>query len=230
MLKIEFTLFCLKSRRAALMCIMSQADYHAKIMIIDDQPLNLRLASTVLNAKGYETKCLSESTQAAEQILAYAPDLILLDIMMPDLDGISLCKLLKSNPATALIPIIFITAKTGSESLITAFDAGAVDFVCKPFESAELLARVKTHVQIRVLQKNLSETISNLEQKQRELIASAKQIQELKSAMVKICAWTKQIQIDGKWISIEEYFTSHLGLQLTHGVSDSAAKEILKAL
>lgn len=212
------------------MWIMSRADFHAKIMIIDDQPLNLKLASAVLNAKGYETKCLSESTLAAEQIIEYDPDLILLDIMMPDLDGITLCKQLKLSPATALIPIIFITAKTGSESLITAFDAGAVDFVCKPFESAELLARVKIHVQIRILQKNLSESIAILEQKQQELVVSAKQIQELKSAMVKICAWTKQIQIDDKWISIEEYFTSHLGLKLTHGVSDSAAKEILKSL
>ncbi len=209
---------------------MFDRDYQAKILIIDDQALNLKLASTILKAKGYDTRCISESSQATEAILAYAPDLILLDIMMPDLDGITLCKQLKSNPITNDIPIIFITAKTASETLLSAFEAGGVDFVSKPFQTEELLARVKTHVHIRLLQKNLTDSFQKLEKKQHELLSSQKQVEELKSAMVKICAWTKQIEIDGKWISVEEYFTTHLGIQLTHGVSDSAAKEILKSL
>ncbi len=209
---------------------MTAIDYQPKVIIIDDQLLNLKLAATILNRKGYDTKCISESTHALEAITAYSPDLILLDIMMPDLDGITLCKQLKADPATHDIPIIFITAKTGSESLVSSFEAGAVDFVTKPFQNEELLARVKSHVQIRLLQKNLTESFQKLEKKQNELISSQKQVKELKNAMIKICAWTKQIEIEGKWISIEEYFTNHLGLQLTHGVSDSAAKEILKSL
>jgi DNA-binding response OmpR family regulator len=209
---------------------MSDFRFSPKVIIIDDQALNLKLASAVLHSKGCEVSCISESSEAEKAIREFHPDLILLDIMMPDLDGITLCQRLKSNPETSSIPIIFITAKSGPESLIEGFNAGAVDFVVKPFQTEELLARVKAHVQIHLLQKKLSESLAALEKKQSELNSSMKQVNDLREAMVKICAWTKQIEVDGKWVSIEEYLTSHLGVQLTHGVSDTAAKEILKNL
>lgn len=129
------------------------------ILIVDDTPKNIQLLGTILKDKGYQILFASNGIHALKILEKKLPDLILLDIMMPDLDGYETCKRIKEDPVKAEIPIIFISAKNETEDLVKGFEVGAVDYVTKPFQSAELLSRVRTHVELKksrelILEKN----------------------------------------------------------------------------
>ncbi len=120
-----------------------------KILIVDDIPTNIQVLGSVLRKAGYEVAFTDNGQDAINKAKSNHYDLILLDIMMPNMDGFEACRILKKNPESKDIPIIFLTAKTDSESLIKGFDLGAVDYLTKPFKAAELLARVKTHIALK---------------------------------------------------------------------------------
>jgi diguanylate cyclase (GGDEF)-like protein len=136
------------------------------ILVVDDVSSNLKVIAKILEQGGYETTFASSGQQALDRIPFAKPDLILLDLMMPDITGLDVCKQLKSKPDLAEIPIIFLTASTEREHLLEAFEKGAVDYVTKPFHSQELLARVRTHLEL----KHSREQLKKLLQEQRELI------------------------------------------------------------
>ncbi|MFH0735620.1 MAG: hybrid sensor histidine kinase/response regulator [bacterium] len=118
-----------------------------KILIVDDQPKNLQLAATVLNP--FYKLLIADSGQKAIKIaLEKKPDLILLDIMMNEMSGFEVCEKLKNITATKNIPIIFLTAKTEEEDIVKAFEIGGVDYITKPFKRKEVLARIKTHLDL----------------------------------------------------------------------------------
>ena len=119
------------------------------IVIIDDVPKNLQILGSILKSNGYRVLALTDSKKAIRTIEKKNPDLILLDIMMPDIDGYEICKGLKVNPATKHIPIIFLTAKIESNDIIKGFQLGAVDYITKPFNREELLVRVKTQLDLQ---------------------------------------------------------------------------------
>lgn len=119
------------------------------VLIVDDIPENLQVLGNVLLTHGLDVGFAVNGMQALESIEFNKPDIVLLDIMMPGMDGYEVCKILKSKPETADIPIIFLTAKNQTEDLVEAFNIGAVDFVTKPFNASELLARVFTHLEIK---------------------------------------------------------------------------------
>lgn len=121
----------------------------ADILVVDDTPVNLEVMTDILSAAGYRVSVAISGENALRQLTFEVPDLILLDIKMPGLDGYEICKKVKANPATANTPIIFITALSDTDSMVQGFSLGAVDYVSKPFQEAELLARVKTHLQLR---------------------------------------------------------------------------------
>jgi len=121
----------------------------ATILIVDDQPLNIDLLEQELGAAGYRTLAERGGEAALARAAAAMPDLILLDLMMPGIDGYETCRRLKANEATRSIPVIFLTALKETFEKLRAFELGAVDYVTKPFESEELLARVGTHVALR---------------------------------------------------------------------------------
>ncbi len=118
------------------------------ILVADDSISNRNMLQILLEKNGYETTCLENGLDAIEKTASINPDLILLDIMMPGADGYEVCRELKKSRKTKTIPIIFITAKTETESIVAGFAAGASDYVRKPFNSTELLARVKTHLDL----------------------------------------------------------------------------------
>lgn len=119
------------------------------ILIVDDNANNLKVLGGVLSEKGYEFR-MAKSGMAALGILEkITPDLILLDIQMPEMDGFETCIKIKENTINAKIPIIFLTANTDAESIKKAFKVGGVDFITKPFNSDELLARIKTHIKLK---------------------------------------------------------------------------------
>lgn len=120
-----------------------------KVLIVDDIPENLQVLSSILHEKGIEISFATNGEQALESVRYNKPDLILLDIAMPGMDGFEVCKILKSEKETYDIPVIFLTARTGSEDIIKGFEAGAIDFVTKPFNAKELTTRVFTHIELK---------------------------------------------------------------------------------
>jgi putative two-component system response regulator len=138
------------------------------ILIVDDTPENLRVLGDMLEMEGYEVLVATNGPDALENAGATpAPDLILLDIMMPDMDGFEVCRRLKADPNLMKIPVIFISALGMSDQKIHAFGEGAVDYVTKPFQAEEVLARVHTHIQLKLHQDNLQMLVA---QKTHELV------------------------------------------------------------
>ncbi len=133
------------------------------ILVVDDVTKNLQLVMEILEQIGYETTFATGGKKALERVETVKPDLILLDLMMPDMGGLEVCEILKADPRYQKIPIIFLTASNEQESLIDAFEKGAVDYVTKPFHSAELLARVRTHLELKQARDDLHEAYEALE-------------------------------------------------------------------
>ncbi|MEL7036338.1 MAG: response regulator [Cyanobacteria bacterium J06592_8] len=157
----------------------------AKILVVDDTPANLEVITETLSSVGYYVVAAISGERALKRLQTYVPDLILLDVQMPGIDGFETCQKIKSNPNTAGIPIIFITALTDTQSIVKGFFLGAVDYIGKPFQESELLARVHTHLQLQSLNKSLEEqvdkrtaelktTLEELQQSKLQLIQSEK--------------------------------------------------------
>ena len=127
------------------------------VMIVDDLPANVDVVLGFLAEAGYRVLVSDGGHRAMEQLARTLPDIILLDLMMPGLDGIETCRRIKANQAWSQIPVIMMTAADELSKKLAAFKAGAVDFVTKPVQPEEVQARVQTHLQLRELQKSLEE-------------------------------------------------------------------------
>lgn len=127
------------------------------ILIVDDTPANLRLLAQMLAEQGYHVRPVPDGSLALAAVQAEPPDLILLDIRMPGMDGYEVCKRLKADPRTSEIPIIFISALEAIQDKVKAFTVGGEDYITKPFQVEEVLARVETHLALRKLQKQLED-------------------------------------------------------------------------
>ena len=136
----------------------------ANILVVDDTPDNLRLLSAMLTQLGYEVRKVINGQTALKTAQAAPPDLILLDIMMPDMNGYEVCQHLKASPLTCDIPVIFISALDEVLDKVKAFAVGAVDYITKPFSEEEVFARVENNLTIRRLQKQLTEQNVRLQQ------------------------------------------------------------------
>src|SRR5574337_379643 len=123
---------------------MAEADRVAKILVVDDNPDNVELARAVVESAGYATATAADGIEALEYVKASLPDLILLDVMMPRLDGLGVLQALRNNPATSQIPVIMLTAKAAVADRVAGLQLGADDYVPKPFSGEELLARIHT--------------------------------------------------------------------------------------
>lgn len=130
------------------------------IVIVDDNPNNLQVLGSMLQHEGYKVRPAINGELALQAIAASPPDLVLLDVRMPGMDGYETCRRIKEKPETADIPVIFISALNESEDKLTAFDAGAVDFVSKPFQVAEVLARVRAQLQLHRMQQRLENLVA----------------------------------------------------------------------
>jgi phosphoserine phosphatase RsbU/P len=140
----------------------------AKILVVDDG-LERKLISNILKKYGYEVVEANNGEQGLEIALSLTPDLILLDILMPKLDGYEVYTLLQKDFRTAEIPVIFLTGMTGAEDKVKGLEMGAVDYITKPFDSGEVLARVRTHIKVHTLTKELLHINKELIEKQNQL-------------------------------------------------------------
>ena len=119
------------------------------ILVIDDQPANLRVLLSFLKTHGYQVRVDISGERALRSLNKVRPDLILLDVMMPEMDGFETCRRIKATPGIADIPVIFMTALDSIEDKITGFEAGGVDYITKPFQQVEVLARANTHITLQ---------------------------------------------------------------------------------
>lgn len=139
-----------------------------KILIVDDHPGNIRIVAAMLQ-QDYKVLAANNGERAIKIAGDIHPDLILLDVMMPELDGFTVCEILKKDPKTNDIPIIFITAKTEIDDIVKGFSIGGCDYISKPFNPEELFARVNTHIELKKSKELLKKYIQELEQKNRKL-------------------------------------------------------------
>jgi two-component system sensor histidine kinase/response regulator len=121
----------------------------ASVLIVDDMPKNIQLLGSILKNEPIEIEFATSGKEALEWLQSRHFDLVLLDIMMPEMDGYEVCRRIKENTATADIAVIFITAKTDVQSMVQGFEIGAVDYITKPFNKSELIARVRTHLTLQ---------------------------------------------------------------------------------
>jgi signal transduction histidine kinase len=130
------------------------------VLIVDDTPTNLEVVSEALSDAGLDVAISTSGERALQQVERCLPDLILLDVMMPGIDGFETCRRLKANPRTSQIPVIFMTALADTESKVQALDLGAVDYIAKPFHEREVIARVRTHLQLHHLTQTLATQVA----------------------------------------------------------------------
>ncbi len=148
------------------------------ILIVDDTPENLRLLSQMLMEQGYLVRPVRSGALALEAVKAIPPDLILLDIKMPEMNGFEVCECLKAEPRTRDIPIIFISALDDIQDKVKAFNLGGVDYITKPFNFQEVLARVQTHLALQALYRQLAEKNLELEQQAEALARSNAELEQ----------------------------------------------------
>ncbi len=170
------------------------------VLAVDDKPTNLQFLGKLLSDNGYEVAMAQSGQQALNFVKKDEPDLILLDIMMPEMDGYEVCERLKNEFNSRHIPVIFLTAKTDAEDVVKGFDVGGVDYVTKPFNSAELLARIRTHIEVKLLR-----------------------------GLLPMCANCKNIRDDeGFWNRVDSYLEAHSELTFTHGICPDCMHDLYK--
>jgi adenylate cyclase len=140
-----------------------------RLLIVDDEPMNLDILQTRLSVHGYEILTATNGEEALEVATAQQPDLILLDIMMPKMDGIDVCRHLKANTSLPFMPIIMVTAKADSKDIVAGLEAGAEEYLTKPIDQAALVARVKSMLRIKALHDTVQEQTTRLEAQSEQL-------------------------------------------------------------
>ncbi len=148
------------------------------ILVVDDNPRNLQVISTMLTANGYKVIVASSGSSALKSLEMREPDLVLLDIMMPDMNGFEVCGIIKTNEQWKDIPVVFLTAKTDLSDIIQGFKLGAVDYITKPFRIDEVLVRINTHIELRQAKLQLEQKNQQLRALNMELETSRITIEE----------------------------------------------------
>jgi PleD family two-component response regulator len=188
----------------------------ATILIVEDNPKNVQVLGTILMDAKHRVAVAHKGSMVFDQINKLKPELILLDIMMPEMDGFEVCHRLKADPAYSEIPVIFLTAKTETEDIVRGFDLGAADFVTKPFRAKELLARVQTHLSLFRLQRDLRRKNQELQ----EALTSIKTL----SGFLPICSYCNKIRnAMGQWERLESYISNHTDANFSHGICPDCA-------
>ncbi len=174
------------------------------VLIVDDQITNLQLLLHFLQLHGFETHIAENGERALRVLDHLKPDLILLDVMMPGMDGFETCKQIKLQPELANIPIIFMTAMASLEHKIEGFEAGGADYITKPFDQDEALLRINTHITLYRQQQQLEQMLA----KKRAL-----------AGILRICPSCKRIRnSEGYWLQVERYLAEHSEALFRHGI------------
>jgi PleD family two-component response regulator len=189
-----------------------------KILIVDDQPANLQMIQLALEEKGHRVFAVTSGREALELAEKIIPDVVVLDILMPDLNGFETCHKLKEMSVLASIPVIFITARDDDEAMIQGYEEGGVDFIAQPFHKHELQLRVQCHLEIGQLKQEMLQKNHELQERGQQLREALANVKTLKS-LLPICAHCKQVRDDqGYWQQIETYIHKHTDTMFSHGI------------
>ncbi len=153
---------------------MTSEPRSASILIVDDAPKNIQVVASILKGEGHRMSFALNGANALARAEREDYDLILLDIMMPEMDGYAVCRRLKANPRTRDVPVIYLTARSDAESVVKGFETGAADYVTKPFNASELKARVRTHLELRRSLREIAEKNATLREQNVQLVEAAR--------------------------------------------------------
>jgi CheY-like chemotaxis protein len=182
------------------------------VLVVDDEPRNLQLVGKLLSDGVVCDLCFASSgREALETMESVTPDLVLLDVNMPEMNGYEVCRTIRSADKTREIPVIFLTAQREPEDIIRGFEFGGTDYVGKPFESLELLARLR-------VQLDLKRSRDELKRQKVELEATLARIRRLEG-IISICSYCKKIRNEeNSWEQLEVYITEHSEALFSHGI------------
>lgn len=193
-----------------------------RILIVDDEPINIQVLVKALCVT-YETSTAEDGFDAIRQVKETNPDLILLDVMMPDLNGFDVCKIIKSDETFADIPIIFLTALDSQDDQLQGLELGGIDYLTKPVNLELLKLRVRNHLEL----KRRNELIKE----QRDLLETALARVKQLEGIIPICAYCKRIRDDQNlWHQLEKYISDHSEALFSHGVCPSCAEKQMKEI
>ena len=203
------------------------------ILIVDDSPDQQVLLRAILGKAGHTDLLSADSAKTAFPLLGMdgqeAPtriDLILMDVLMPELDGVEACRQIKSRPHLSDIPIIMVTAKNDHSNLQAAFAAGAVDYITKPVNSMELLARASSALALKKEMDCRKAREEELRRSNDELQKALRDVKVLRG-LIPICASCKKIRNDGGfWQQLEEYIGEHSEAEFSHGICQPCVKKL----
>ena len=188
------------------------------ILLAEDTAANVEIVYRILGAD-HDVLVASNGRDAVDLATAENPDLVLMDVMMPVMDGYEACRLLKADPRTAEIPVIFLTAVAAVDAVVKGFDSGGVDYLVKPFHARELLARTRTHLALR-------QTLAAERALRNELEDALGQVRKL-SGLLPICASCKKIRDErGAWDNLETYIAKRSEASFTHGICPDCARRL----
>jgi sigma-B regulation protein RsbU (phosphoserine phosphatase) len=193
-----------------------------RILIAEDEPVSRRVLESTLNKWGYEVIATSDGAEAWDGLQGEdAPLLAILDVNMPGMGGIEVCHRVRKAPRDISPYLILLTAKSGKENVVLGLEAGANDYVAKPFDPAELRARVNVGLQMLELQRRLAQRVTELE----EALSQVKQLRGL----LPICSYCKSIRDDGNyWQRVDNYIASHSNVQFSHGICPDCYDHIVQ--
>jgi sigma-B regulation protein RsbU (phosphoserine phosphatase) len=191
-----------------------------KILIAEDDPVSRRLLQAALTKWGYEVLVTTNGREAWEALQQpEAPSLFILDWLMPEMDGVEICREARQIPALKSAYIILLTSRGAKEDIVEGLEAGADDYVTKPFDHGELRARVRVGTRVIGLQTALAQRVRELE----EAIASVKTLQGL----LPICCYCKKIRDDGNyWHRVESYIAGHANVRFSHGICPECSEKL----
>ncbi|WP_304226225.1 two-component system response regulator [Gracilinema caldarium] len=188
------------------------------IVIVDDIQENVRILHHAIKDEPYSFAIAYSGKELLQILEQHQVTLILLDVMLPDIDGFTLAQQIRSEPRFKEIPIIFVTARSEQEDRLRGFEAGGVDYVSKPFDSREILQRVRTHV-------NLRRALEEQRRLNRELQEALDRVKSLEG-IIPICSKCKKVRDDeGYWTQVERYITEHTKAMFTHSLCPDCAKQ-----
>lgn len=193
-----------------------------KILIAEDDPVSRRVLAATLEMFGYEVVVAADGAEAWTALQRDdAPSLIILDWMMPELDGVEICRRVRETATSTPPYLILLTAKSEKSDVVAGLDAGANDYLTKPFDRAELRARVQVGAQVLGLQKNLADRVGELE----DALAQVKQLQGL----LPICSYCKNIRDEQNyWQRLDSYLMEHADVMFSHGICPDCYREVVQ--